>query len=202
MKNNGKKIAINIISRQGKILQLLLELCINLSEYIKFYLKIKTEIDFYHLLGNSSNDYKSNIFNAFFNIKLSGENLKYLLNSIITVLNCIKFRNKEDKTKLINLINLIIYFIGINFKVEYDIDFIKYHNKDCETAIEIYISLARIFIEYYSRLCIENTGLKNLVKVINLDYLSFSFGISKYENGLAIEFKLPGITRYFEEFFK
>ena len=201
LRNNGKKISINFISRQGKALQLLLDLCINLSEYIKFYLKIKTEIDFYHLLGNSSNDYKSNIFNAYFNTKLSGENLKYLLNSIITVLKNLKFKNKEGKTKLINLINLIIYFIGINFKVEYDIDFIKYQaNK--EYIPGQYISLIRSLLEIVLRPYIEYFGLTNLFKAINLDCLSFSFGICKYENGLSIEFKLPGISRYFEELFK
>ena len=199
LRNNGKKITIDFISRQGEILQLLLELCINLSEYIKFYFKIKTEIDFYSLFNCSSDD-KSNIFNVFANTKLSGKNLKYLLNSIINAVKLLKLKKEEAKTKLINLINLIIYFIGINLKVEYDIDFIKYEaNKTNKylTNINFARSLLNLLKVYF-----EAFGLKNLVTSLNLDCLSFAFGIPKYENGLAIKFRLTGISRYFEELFE
>ena len=36
-------------------------------------------------------------------------------------------------------------------------------------------------------------------KVLDLDYISISLGVPKYENGYAISLKLPGLTKVLEK---
>ena len=200
-RNNGKKFAIDFISRQGKMLQLLLELYINLSEYFKFHFNIKTEIDFNHLFKNSSDDYISKLLNIFISTKLSGKNLKYLLKSTVSALKTLKLKNEGFKNKLIQLIYLITFLIGINLKLEYDIANIEYKD-DSINIVKGYINMASSLSQNLIRPFINGTGLSKLITLINLDSFSFSFGIPKYENGLTIVIKLPGISQYFDDLFK
>ena len=200
-KNKGKKLSFVFIIKEGKKPQLLLELLIILSECIKFHFNIKTEINFTELFNNSSDEYISNLFNVLVKAKISGKNLKYLQNTTINALKDLKLRRERKKADLINLIDFIMLFIGINLKVEYDIGFFKNKENDLK-KIKNYIYQARSLSEVLFRPIIEGYGLRNLFTDSNLDCLSFSFGMPKYEKGLAIVIKLSGITQYFKDLFK
>lgn len=107
-------------------------------------------------------------------------------------------KNENSKNNLIKLLNLIGLFIGINLKAEYDIELLK-KNKEIVKSL---IVIGNSFFNPIFRPAIMGMEFQNLIKVINLDYLSFSFGIPKYKNGLAIIIKLPGISEYFKDLFK
>ena len=46
---------------------------------------------------------------------------------------------------------------------------------------------------------IENFGMTDTAKVLDLDYISISLGVPRYENGYAISLKLPGLTQVLEK---
>ena len=203
-KNKFKKVSYTFLSRDEKNLKLLLELCVNLSEYIKFLFNIKTDINLNDLLNNSSEEYISKLFNVFVNTKLSGANLKYLFNSIITSLEELKLKTvkkERDRTRLIGLINLIMFFIGIKLKVEYDAGFFK-SNRDSIRTLIGYKSMLVGLMENAFRPIMEGMGFRDLFKLINFDCISLSLGIPKYENGLSLVIKMPGLNQYFKDLFK
>ena len=174
LKNNGKKVSLVFISRKGKMLQLLLELCVNLSEYIKFDFNIKTEININDLFNQFSDEDISNLFNALVKIKLSGENLRYLQKSIITILKKLKLKDEEYKTDLITVINVIMFFIGINLKVEYDIGLFRNYENFIKNIKEN-INFGKNILENMFKPFIEAFEFKDFVTAINFDSLSFSF---------------------------
>ena len=49
---------------------------------------------------------------------------------------------------------------------------------------------------------INNFGMTETAKVLDLDYISISLGVPKYENGYAITLKLPGLTKVVEDILK
>ena len=202
IKNKGTKFIIYLTSKEGKILELLLEVCMNVSEYIKFHFNLKTEVDFSELFQDnfSSVDYISNLFNVFVDVKLSGENLKYLQNSIIAVLNDLKVKKERVKNKWMKIMNVIAFFIGLKLKFEYDIETFK--NIEYIKNTQQYISIAEDFINIMIRPMVEGMGFRNLFTSINFNCISFSFGIPKYQNGLTVEIKLPGMVQYLENLFK
>ena len=203
-KNKSKKVSYTFISKDGKNLKLLLELCVNLSEYIKFLFNIKTDINLDELFNNSSEEYMSKLFNVLVNTKLSGANLKYLFNSIITSLEELKLetaKKERERTRLIKLINLIMFFIGIKLKFEYDPGFFK-SNRDSIRALIGYKSMLVALMENAFRPIMEGMGFRDLFKLINFDCISLSLGIPKYENGLSLVIKMPGLNQYFKDLFK
>ena len=46
---------------------------------------------------------------------------------------------------------------------------------------------------------IDSFGMVDTAKVLDLDYISISLGVPKYENGYAISLKLPGLTQVLEK---
>ena len=46
---------------------------------------------------------------------------------------------------------------------------------------------------------INTFGVADTAKVLDLDYISISLGVPKYENGYAISLKLPGLTKVLEK---
>jgi hypothetical protein len=49
---------------------------------------------------------------------------------------------------------------------------------------------------------IDSFGMVDTAKVLDLDYISISLGVPKYENGYAISLKLPGLTKVVEDILK
>ena len=202
-KNKSKKVSYTFISKDEKNLKLLLELCVNLSEYIKFLFNIKTDINLNELFNNSSEEYMSKLFNILVNTKLSGADLKYLLKSIITVLE--ELKNEEliresNRRKLIPLIHFFMLFIGIKLKVEYDVGFFKSNHDYIRTLIGLK-SICENIIRNVFKPAVESMGFRDLFTLINFDCLSLSLGIPKYENGLSLVIKMPGLNQYFRDLF-
>ena len=158
----------------------------------------------YLTILHSSEEYMSKLFNVLVNTKLSGANLKYLFNSIITSLEELKLetaKKERERTRLIKLINLIMFFIGIKLKFEYDPGFFK-SNRDSIRALIGYKSMLVALMESAFRPLMEGMGFRDLFKLINFDCISLSLGIPKYENGLSLVIKMPGLNQYFKDLFK
>ncbi len=146
----------------------------------------------------------SKLFNVLVNTKLSGVDLKYLIKSIVTALKDLKNKGlirERDITKLKTLIDFCMIFSGIKLKVDYDVGFFK-SNQDLLRALLGLKSMGENIIENMFKPAVIGIGFNDLFTSINFDCLSLSLGIPKYENGLSLVFKMPGLNQYFEGLFK
>ena len=58
-----------------------------------------------------------------------------------------------------------------------------------------YQQMAMGFVQGMIVPMINGIGMTDTAKVLDLDYISISLGVPKYENGYAISLKLPGLTQ-------
>ena len=125
MRNDGKYISFDIISINEEIMESLLAIGINLSEYHEFNLSLKSEFNVYELFYENINVKKilSHILSLLFRFKSSGENVKYLIEAISNALNDVKLNNTKMQKKFnetVKFLNFIYAFVGARIKFNYD----------------------------------------------------------------------------------
>ena len=218
-RNNGKKVAFDFISIEGKIIQPLLDFGIDLSEYQKFYFGLKTGADLGKLYaegGNPSDDLISEIFNVFLSVKSSGENVKYLTTALIAAFKDVKLEDEKKKKKLekfLGFLNLVNVFIGAKLKFEYDAKVLKGEGdkaaeklpggqEGLKKQLSGYHDMAKNMGSQMAKPAVEGLGFSGALKALNLDSISIAGGVPKYKNGLALVVKIPGLTNVVEEILK
>lgn len=215
-RNNGKKVAFDFVSLEGKIIQPLLDLGIDLSQYHNFSFTLKTGADIgkiYDEGANASDELLSEILNVFIRVKSSGENAKYLTTALIAALKELKITDEKKKKKLekiLGFLNLVNAFIGAKLKFEYDAKVLQGvgskateqlpgGQKEFKKQLSGYHDMAKNAGTQMAKPMVEGLGFKESLKVLNLDNFSIASGFPKYENGFALVVKLPGLTRVVEE---
>ena len=134
-RNNGKKVAIDVISTEGKIIQPLLDLGINLRDYTNFYFCLKAGANLGKLYdegANPSEELINEFFNLLISVKSSGENIKYLATALGAALKDVKIEDAKKQAKLeklLGLLNLANVFISGKMKLEFDTSVLKYEGK-------------------------------------------------------------------------
>ena len=218
-RNNGKKVGIDFISVEGKIIQPLLDLGVDLSEYHKFYFGLKTGADLgkiYAEGGNPSDDLISEIFNVLISVKSSGENVKYLTNALVAAFKDVKLadeKKQKNLEKFLGFSNLINVFIGAKLKFEYDAKVLKGAGDKAveklpggqegfKKQLSGYHDMAKQTGANVAKPAIEGMGFGGALKALNLDSLSVAAGVPKYSNGFALVIKVPGLTKVVEEILK
>ena len=218
-RNNGKKVAIDFTSVEGKIIQPLLDLGVDLSEYHKFYFGLKTGADLGKLYaegGNPSDELISEIFNVLVSVKSTGENLKYLSTALIAAFKDVKLEDEKKKKKLekfLGFLNLVNVFIGAKLKFEYDAKVLKGAGDKAveklpggqegfKKQLSGYHDMAKQTSTNLAKPAIEGMGFGGALKALNLDCLSIAAGVPKYCNGYALVIKVPGLTKVVEEILK
>ena len=219
-RNNGTKIAIDFISVEGKLIQPLLDLGVDLSEYNKFNFCLKTGADLgkiYTEGGNPSDELISEIFNVFLKIDSSGENIKYLSTALIAAFKDVKLTDEKKQKKLqkfLGFLNLVNVFIGAKLKFEYDAKVLKGAGDKAveklpggqegfKKQLSGFHSMAKSSGEGLAKSpVLESMGISGSLKVLNLDSFSVAGGVPKYSNGLALVIRIPGLTKVVEEIFK
>ena len=218
-RNNGKKVAVDFISVEGKIIQPLLDLGVDLSEYHKFYFGLKTGADLgkiYTEGGNPSDDLVAEILNVLVSVKSSGENVKYLSTALIAAFKDVKLADEKKQKKLeklLGFLNLVNVFIGAKLKLEYDAKVLKGAGDKAveklpggqegfKKQLSGYHDMAKQTGTNLAKPAIEGMGFGNALKALNLDSLSIAAGVPKYSNGVALVIKIPGLTKVIEEILK
>ena len=218
-RNNGKKVAIDFISVEGKIIQPLLDLGVDLSEYHKFYFGLKTGADLgkiYTEGGNPSDDLISEIMNILVSVKSSGENVKYLATALTAAFKDVKLDDEKKQKKLekfLGFLNLVNVFIGAKLKFEYDAKVLKGAGDKAveklpggqegfKKQLSGYHEMAKQTGANLAKPAIEGMGFAGALKALNLDSLSVAGGFPKYSNGFAVVIKIPGLTKVVEEILK
>lgn len=218
-RNNGTKIAVDFISVEGKLIQPLLDLGVDLSEYNKFYFGLKTGADLgkiYTEGGNPSDELISEIFNVLLKIDSSGENVKYLSTALIAAFKDVKLTDEKKQKKLqkfLGFLNLVNVFIGAKLKFEYDAKVLKGAGDKAveklpggqegfKKQLSGYHDMAKNAGAQMAKPAIEGMGFGGALKALNLDSFSVAGGVPKYSNGLALVLRIPGLTKVVEEILK
>ena len=218
-RNNGTKIAVDFISVEGKLIQPLLDLGVDLSEYNKFYFGLKTGADLgkiYTEGGNPSDELISEIFNVLLKIDSSGENVKYLSTALIAAFKDVKLADEKKQKKLqkfLGFLNLVNVFIGAKLKFEYDAKALKGAGDKAveklpggqegfKKQLSGFHDMAKNAGPQMAKPYIEGMGFGGALKALNLDSFSVAGGVPKYSNGLALVLRIPGLTKVVEEILK
>ena len=218
-RNNGKKVFIDLVSVEGKVIQPLLDLGVNLSEYHEFHFALKTGADLgkiYDEGANPSDDLMTEILNLFVSVKSSGVNIKYLTTALITALKDVKISDEKVKKKFekfLGYLNLVNAFIGAKVKLEFDSKVLKSEGdkevkklpggaEGVKQQIGQYHAMAQGMGKNMVKPAVDGMGFADSLKALNLDCLSIAGGIPRYENGYAFVLKLPGLTHVLEELLK
>ena len=210
-RHKGKQVSFDVIAKDGKLIQALMGLGINLSEYHKFNFALKSGINLAEIL-NPAADQTANlvkICSLLFSIKSETENVRYLSGALAEALKDVKLNDEKIQAKfnkVVGYLNFINSFIGAKLKLEYDAKVLAGEgakeaekkaggSEDLKTKISGAQMMAMEMGQQMVAPMIESFGMTDTVKVLDLDSISISIGVPQYENGYAISIKIPGLSQ-------
>lgn len=210
-RKKGKQVFFDSVSKNGKLVEALLGLGINLSEFHKFNFALKSGINVEDIF-NPMADQTANIINIcslLLSIKSETENVRYLSGALAEALKDIKIEDELIKAKFnkfVGFLNFVNSFVGAKLKLEYDAKTLagegaKEAEKkaggtdDLKTKIAGAQMMAMGFGSQMIPGMLESFGIKDIVKALDLDSISISLGVPNYQNGYAITIKAPGVTK-------
>ena len=212
-RNKGKQVSFDICAKDGKLVQALMDLGIDLAEYHKFNFALKSGINLAEIFDPTA-DQTANfikICSVIFSIKSETDNVKYLAGALGEALKDLKLDDPKKQAKFnkcVGFINFINSFIGFKCKLEYDAKVMAGEGaKEAEKAtggadgLKMKITgtqqMAMVFCQSMLIPMITSFGMIDTVKKLNLDSISISLGVPKYQNGYAISLKIPGLSEVF-----
>ena len=195
-RSKDKQVSFDFEQKDGKLVQALLDLGINLSKYHKFNFVLKTGINLKEILDQNV-DKTANfvkVCSILFSIKSETDNAKYLTDSFGEALKDLKLNDEKKQKKLekfVEFINFINSFIGFKCEMEYDAKVLA--EKGVKEAGKTIYDLAT-FIPVLIYQLIEALGLIEFSFLFNSDSISINIGVPKYQNGYYISIKIPGLA--------
>jgi hypothetical protein len=210
-RHKGKQVSFDVIAKDGKLIQALMGLGINLSEYHKFNFALKSGINLAEIL-NPAADQTANlvkICSLLFSIKSETENVRYLSGALAEALKDVKLNDEKIQAKfnkVVGYLNFINSFIGAKLKLEYDAKVLAGEGakeaekkaggaEDLKTKISGAQAMAMGMGSSMVAPMISSFGMIDTVKALDLDSFSISIGVPQYENGYAISIKIPGLSQ-------
>jgi len=209
-RSSGKKVAVDLISTEGKLVQPLLDLGIDLSEYHKFNFTFKSGVDLSKLFADTP-DLKqlADVFSILLSVKSSGENVKYLAGALSEAIKVVDLKDeklKKKKEKVVGFLNLINAFIGAKIKLEYDAKVLAGEGEKAaekqaggaeglQKQLTAYQQMVKTMGPQMVKPSLEAFGAVGPLKSTNIDVLSVSVGVPKYQNGFAVVIKIPGLSK-------
>ena len=185
IKRLRKKININIcISHLNNIFILLLEEILNLFEFIKFDCYFKAGFSVEDFFYSSFDELKSGLVKFCLLIKSQPD----VLNVCLQILEEIKFANDKYEKKLKTTIQILN---NINSK-EISTQIL---NLISEILTEDNIKIFQFYLYCFAKGFMEKNELIDYLQGITLDEITVYFQNQKYENGLMINFNLPGFSK-------
>ena len=215
-RKNGKKVSFDLVNNEGKLITPLLDLGLDLSEFHKFNFAIKTGVNIANIFDPNA-DQNKNVADALgciLQMKSSSTNVKYICGALIEAIKDVKFNDEalqKKFEKILGFINLIYSFVGCKLKLEYDSKFladelIKELDKNMGGQPGAFNAVAAGNLgmvlgagKETAKPMIEQFGALDVLKGTNLDFISISASIPKYQNGVAFEIRLPGLSKVINE---
>ena len=201
LSNYGKRCFLDFYTNEEKFIEKALELGINLSEYHEFKSVLKSSINIYEFFeNNNSKKILEKILSLFFSIKISSENVKYLVGAIINALIHVKINNRRIQKKYdetVNFLNFIYAYIGSKIKFEYNSKILMESFKEKEEqAFLKYKEMIKPLVLNAIKPLLENMGLLDFANSIYSDEIFVNFCFPKYKNGFSLVIKIPGISDF------
>jgi hypothetical protein len=209
-RSSGKKVAVDLISTEGKLVQPLLDLGVDLSEYHKFNFALKSGVDLSKLFADKP-DVKqlADVFSILLSVKSTGENVKYLAGALSEAIKVVELKDeklKKKKEKVVGFLNLINAFIGAKIKLQYDSKVLAGEGEKAaekhaggaaglQAQLTQYQQMVKMMGPQLVKPHLEALGAVEPLKSTNIDAISISVGVPKYQNGFAVVIKIPGLSK-------
>ena len=210
-RNKGTRCSFDIVAKDGKLVKSLIDLGIDPSEYHKFNFALKSGIDLGELFDPNADQTKNfaKICSVIFSIKSETDNVRYLSGALAEALKDVKLTDEKIQKKFdkcVGYLNFINSFICAKLKLEYDANVLAGEGaKEAEkltggaeglkTKIIGTQQIAMGMSQQMIAPMIDSFGMTETVKVMDLDTISISLGVPKYQHGYAISLKIPGISK-------
>ena len=213
-RSKGKQCSFDAVGKDGKLVKAVLDLGISFSDYHKFNFALKSGVNLAEIFDPNADPAANlvKVCSLIFSIKSESENVRYLCAALGEALKDVKLNDEKIQKKfekVVGYINFINSFIGCKLKLEYDANVLAGEGaKEAEkmsggseglkNKIAGYQQMAMGMVQEIIVPMINQLGMIDTAKVLDLDYISISLGVPKYENGYAISLKLPGLTKVLE----
>ena len=204
--NKGTEVCIYIIRKEGVLVNALGSLGINISEYHKFNIVLKSGINFIEFFEPNPvpDEILYKIFSVIFEIKSETDNFKYIIQALGEALKDVKLSDKNIQEKFDKFVGFLMFinlFIEFKLILEYDANTLakKEEKQKFKTKILQNQQMAIGMVQSFVIPIVTQFGMIELIKSIDLDYISLSLGVPKYKNGYAISLKLSGLSQVFGE---
>ena len=212
LRTKDKQVSFDVVAKDGKLVGALMDLGIDFSEYHKFNFALKSGINLAEIFDPKADQIANliKICSVIFSIKSETENVKYLAGALSEALKDIKLNDEQLQpkfNKFVGFINFINSFIGFKCNMEYDAKVLAGEGaKEAEKAsggadgLKARVAGSQQMAMGMGQMLIgmlTTFGIIDAAKVLNLDSISISIGVPKYQNGYAISIKVPGLTQVF-----
>ena len=210
-RNNGTKVSFDCVAKDGKLISALLNLGINPSEYRKFNFTLKSGINLKEIFDNQADPTANiaKIFSVIFSIKSEATNIRYLSGALAEALKDVKINDEKIKKKFdkfVGFLNFINSFVGAKLNLEYDAKVLAGEGaKEAKKMSggadglkqkivgtqQMAMGMGQTFIVPM----LQQFGMIDTVKVLDMDSISISLGVPKYKTGYAIKLTIPGLSQ-------
>ena len=211
------KVSIYLVGKEGELINSLLSLGLDFTEYHSFNFVFYSLINFSDIFGEWNNlTYNfSKLFSLIFSFKSESIDFRYLLIALTEALKDIKITDLKIKKKYEEFINFL-YYLNILNKTEFQMEFnarefagalVQYFEKNGgEKGTQlIFTGIKFIFINFIKGIIFNNIKLlklENIFKEISVDNISLSLSFPNYHNGFALVLYLPYLTEFLDELFE
>ncbi len=210
-RNKDTRVSFDCVAKEGKLVKALMDLGIDLTEYHRFNFAIKSGINLAEIFDPNA-DQTANfakICSLIFSIKSETDNVRYLSGALAEALKDVKLADENIQKKFdkfVGYLNFINSFIGAKLNLEYDAKVLAGEGaKEAEkmtggaeglkTKISGTQQMAMGMGQNMVAPMIGQFGMTDTVKALDLDTISISLGVPKYQNGCAISLKIPGLSQ-------
>lgn len=213
-RSKDKRVSFDLLAKDGKLVKAFMDLGIDITEYHKFNFALKSGINLFEIF-NPKADPTSNlvkIASIIFSVKSETDNVRYLCEALAEALKDVKLNDKEIQLKFdkfVGYLNFVNSFVGVKFNLEYDAKVLAGEGtKEAEKQVGGSEGLkqkivgtqvaAMGMVQGLILPMINDFGMIDTVKCLDLDSISISLGVPKFQCGYAISLKIPGLTQLFD----
>lgn len=211
----GTKIFIDVITKEGKIINPLLDMNIDFKEYQTFKSSFKTEFVPSDFFNCTLEQIAEKVLKLCFSIQGETTNGKYIALSILKALEKVKLPNEKFQKKLkkaVTFLYFVVAFVQTKFLFEFDPKEVSQtiitnalkeimDSEDVNTQFEGMKMMAEQLGSQMIKPTLENMQLLDAAKAANVDEISIAWATPKYQGGVAHVVKLPGVTKMIKEKF-
>ena len=210
LRTTGTKVTVDFVSVTGEFLKPLLDLGLDLSDYHNFNATFKSEFcpdDFFKL---PVEQLSLKALQLLFSVKGQSTGVRQILSALIKALKSIKLNNEKYQKKLdehVNHLSALNAFVSFAFNFDFDAKELCGAGLEASKAALKGVDINKKFTDFRAQIeglatnmikpALEQLGLVDAAKATDVDEITLSFVIPKYENGVAHVVKLPGFSKAF-----